>query len=105
MEGNTYRAFNGQSADVFSPSGLIGVSVNSENQELAMSWMETLLGTEVQSKDLGDGFPVNAEAFDSFAANPNPGSMEGQGLRTGMEMRYPSISSGRMTRRRSSSGT
>lgn len=80
MEGNTYRAFNGQSADVFSPSGLIGVSVNSENQELAMSWMETLLGTEVQSKDLGDGFPVNAEAFDSFAANPNPGSMEGAGL-------------------------
>ncbi|WP_411335633.1 hypothetical protein [Ruminococcus gauvreauii] len=89
MEGNTYRAFNGQSSDVFSPSGIIGVSVNSENQELAMSWLETLLGTEVQSKDLRDGFPVNAEAFDSFATNPNPGTTEGAGLmdRDGNEIR------------------
>lgn len=74
VEGFTYRSFDGQSANVFSPSGIIGVSVNSKNQELAMSWMKTLFGTEVQSKDLGDGFPVNADAYEGFATNPNPQS-------------------------------
>ena len=35
--------------------------------------MKTLLGTEVQKNDLGDGFPVNKEAFATYSEDPDKG--------------------------------
>lgn len=73
MLGNyTIKPFTCQQQGVFVPYGIAGISSNSKEAELAGEFLKTLLGTEVQSKDLGDGFPVNKDAFSSFTENPHP---------------------------------
>lgn len=75
---NTAFAFlPGQSEKVFSPKGIVGINAQTKEKELALSFMEILLGEEVQKADLGDGFPVNADAFDSFAQTSDPDAQIG----------------------------
>jgi hypothetical protein len=45
------------------PSCVVGVNAASKQQELAMAFVETILGDETQSADLRDGFPVNRAAI------------------------------------------
>ena len=76
-ENTAFALLPGQSEKVFSPKGIVGISAQTKEKELALSFMETLLGEEVQKADLGDGFPVNADAFDSFAQTADPDAQIG----------------------------
>lgn len=74
-EANTsLKAWNAQTANVFGPSSLVGLCSNSQNADTASDFVKTLLQTKVQQMDLGDGFPVNADALEQYTANPEPGS-------------------------------
>lgn len=73
----TYSFLGGASGGIFSPSGIIGVNEKSKEKELALSFLQELFGEAVQKSDLSDGFPVNADAWESFAKNPNPNSQLG----------------------------
>lgn len=92
---NEYKIFNGQDSNVFCSTGSISISKNSKNQESAKQFIKILLGTEVQGKDLGDGFPVNADAYKNFTKNPAPDSSMSVGLKGGngndinLEMEWP----------------
>ena len=95
QSGNEYKVFNGQDSNIFCPTGTIGISINSKNQEIAEEFIHTLLGTEVQGKDLGDGFPVNADAYEVFAKNPIPESSgmvsfsDHEGNEVNLEIEWP----------------
>lgn len=69
-----WQTWQAQQGRVFVPSGLVGISSGASDMELAGEFVKTLLGTEVQQKDLGDGFPVNKDAFAEFCKDPNPES-------------------------------
>lgn len=92
---NEYKIWNGQDSNVFCPTGSIGISKNSKNLENAKQFIQVLLGTEVQGKDLGDGFPVNANAYKNFTKNPAPnssitvGAKDGNGNEVNLEMEWP----------------
>lgn len=92
---NEYKALNGQDSNLFCPTGSIGISKNSKNLESAKQFIQVLLGTEVQGKDLGDGFPVNADAYENFTKNPAPDSIKSVGAKDGdgnyinVEMEWP----------------
>lgn len=80
QKGNSvYQAWNGQVQNGFCPTGTIGIASNSKNMDLAKEFIRVMVGTDVQAKDLGDGFPVNADAFKEFVKNPSPGSSMGVG--------------------------
>lgn len=68
---DTYQLFQGQAKNVFIPSGIMGITANTEEKDLATEFIKTILGVRVQGKDLEDGFPVNKDAFTSFSKNPN----------------------------------
>lgn len=70
----SWQKWQGQKKDVFVPSGLAAISTAASDKELASEFVKTMLGTDVQQKDLGDGFPVNKEAFAKFSENPNEGA-------------------------------
>lgn len=72
-----YCLLPGLSEKVFSPKGIVGVNEKSKEKELAVSFVQELLGAEVQKSDLGDGFPVNADAYDTFTKNENPDQVVG----------------------------
>lgn len=74
MGQQTYQVWNGQDTDLFCPTGTIGIGTNSSNMEVAKEFIQVLLDQDVQKKDLQDGFPVNADAFEVFTKNPTPGS-------------------------------
>lgn len=80
---NAYKILNGQDSNIFCPTGSISISTNSKNQEIAKQFIHSLLGTEVQGKDLGDGFPVNADAYENFTKNPVPDSSLTVGIKDG----------------------
>jgi len=42
------------------------VNKASKQKELAQEFIKTLLSEEVQSLDMGEGFPVNEKAMDAF---------------------------------------
>lgn len=65
------KAWNGQSSNVFCPTGIIGLNANSKNSETAKAFVKKLFCLEVQKVDLGDGFPVNEDAFTLFTSNTN----------------------------------
>lgn len=70
----SWQAWQAQQGKVFIPSGLAGISSGASDQKLAAEFVKTLFNAEVQQKDLGDGFPVNKDAFAAFCKDPNPGS-------------------------------
>lgn len=71
-QGFSWRLVEGTSGPVFSANGIVGVSENSKEKELAVSFLQELLGCNVQKSDLDDGFPVNADAWEQFTECPNP---------------------------------
>lgn len=76
-EGTAYSLLSSENGKLFIPDGIVGISAQTKEEELAVSFVKELLGEDVQKADLGDGFPVNADAYDKFAENPNPGSTVG----------------------------
>lgn len=92
---NDYKILNGQDSNLFCSTGSISISKNSKNQEIAKQFIHTLLGTEVQGKDLGDGFPVNADAYKNFTKNPTPdsslvvGAKDGNGNDIILDIEWP----------------
>lgn len=95
---DTYQLFQGQAKNVFIPSGIMGIAANSEEKDLATEFIKTILGTQVQGRDLEDGFPVNKDAFASFSKDPNgetdaglmiAGGREGEES-FGVDLKWPS---------------
>ncbi|MCM1568744.1 MAG: hypothetical protein NC081_04775 [Roseburia sp.] len=66
------KAWSGQSAGTFCPTGIIGLSANTKDPETAKAFLRTLFREDVQKVDLGDGFPVNEDAFEIFTTQANP---------------------------------
>lgn len=66
----SWQKWQGQKKDVFEPTGLAGISTAATDKDLAAEFVKTMLGDDVQQKDLGDGFPVNQGAFAKFSENP-----------------------------------
>lgn len=52
--------------NLYLPKAVVGVNKSSENKELAKEFLAFLFSEEIQSLDLGDGFPVNENALDSW---------------------------------------
>ncbi len=75
--GTDFELLPGLSGQVFSPNGIVGINEESREKELSVSFLEELLGPEVQQSDLEDGFPVNADAYDTFTKNKNPDAVMG----------------------------
>jgi len=71
----SYQLLNGQAQKLFCPTGTVGISANSRNKETAEEFIRVLLGSDVQKRDFADGFPVNADAYEAFAADPMPGKV------------------------------
>ncbi len=69
----SWQHWQGQQSNTFVPTGLTSISSNAADKELAAEFVKTLLGTEVQKNDLGDGFPVNKEAFATYSEDPDKG--------------------------------
>lgn len=69
--GGAYGLFSGQQKDVFIPHGILGIAADCSQQKFALEFAEYILGSEVQAKDLEDGFPVNRTAFKQFSENPD----------------------------------
>ncbi len=67
-----WKVLPGASGNIFAPNGIVGVNEKCGDKELAVAFLQETLGKDVQKADLGDGFPVNMDAFDLFAVNPNP---------------------------------
>lgn len=72
VEGYDVKKWDTQMKNVFCPEGLVGLSANAQNPEGAKRLLKTLLSVEVQRQGSGEGFPVNADAFDQFVQNPKP---------------------------------
>lgn len=72
-----YRLIEGAAGTVFSPNGIAGMNDQSKEKELASLFLQELLGKDVQKSDLSDGFPVNADAWETFTDNPRPGDQLG----------------------------
>lgn len=79
-ENGASRLMPGQMQQVFCPSGLVGMNQNTKEKEVAESFLIELFGEKVQQSDLQDGFPVNADAYDSFTENPRPEIYEGYSM-------------------------
>ncbi|MCM1245352.1 MAG: extracellular solute-binding protein [Roseburia sp.] len=71
---DSLRLFEGQSKKIFIPSGVLGITENSDEPELALAFLKEMLGERVQKSDLGDGFPVNSDALKNFSKDPAPDS-------------------------------
>lgn len=54
-------------ADSFIPQGMLAVSRQSENIELAVEFVKKALSASQQEFDFSDGFPVSLQALDSWA--------------------------------------
>ena len=76
-DGTAYGVLEGVEGKLFAPNGIIGINDKTKEKELAVSFLEELLGEDVQKADLENGFPVNADAYDKFTENANPNNMIG----------------------------
>ena len=72
-----YRLIEGAAGTVFSPNGIAGINDQAKEKELAILFLQELLGENVQKSDLSDGFPVNADAWETFTENPRPSEQLG----------------------------
>ncbi|MBR1930906.1 MAG: extracellular solute-binding protein [Lachnospiraceae bacterium] len=91
-----FQVWNGQTSNLFVPTGVVGVCANARNPETAEAFLETLLQKEVQKVDLNDGFPINREAFEAFTAQPSIGNDDyslgmsnEDGELVGLEVKWP----------------
>lgn len=53
---------------LYLPKGMIGVNSGSKNKELAYEFLKLLFSEDIQSLDLGDGFPVNEAAMETWCS-------------------------------------
>lgn len=67
---------------LYIPSGMVGINSGSKNKELAEEFLELLFSEEVQALDLGDGFPVNRGAIDTWCSKK---VSEDEGMIVGIE--------------------
>lgn len=70
LDGHGISNWSGQSGPAFPVNGMAGLCANAKNRETAVSFLKAMFGNEVQQKDLKDGLPVNADAFDLLMKNP-----------------------------------
>ncbi len=64
--------------ELYIPNGIVGMNSGSKNKELAKEFLTLLFSEEIQSLDLGDGFPVNENALESWCQKES--SEDGAGL-------------------------
>ena len=76
-DGIAYDFMEASDGKLFVPYGIAGISEKAKEKELAAAFLKELLGTDVQKADLEDGFPVNADAYDSFTQTDNPDATVG----------------------------
>lgn len=72
-----FDVWNGQVRGGFMSNTLVGISVNSMDNELAVEFYKYLFGKELQDVDLYDGLPVNMASFEGLKENPRAGLIEG----------------------------
>lgn len=63
---------------LYIPNGVVGMNSSSKNKELAEEFLKLLFSEDIQSLDLGDGFPVNENALETWCQKES--SEEGSGL-------------------------
>lgn len=63
FENTEVNIMNGQSSNVYFPKTMIGINAATKNQDGALSFLQALLGNEVQTQ-LHAGFPVNHAALE-----------------------------------------
>lgn len=63
FENTEVNTMQGQSSNVYLPKTMVGINAATKNQDGAISFLQTLLGNEVQTQ-LHAGFPVNQAAFE-----------------------------------------
>ncbi len=56
--------------DTFVPNGVVGISSNTKEEELAKNFVSFLFSEDVQSQHLSDGFPVNERVLDAWYQEP-----------------------------------
>ena len=91
-----FQVWNGQSSELFVPTGVVGLCTNAKKPDTAEVFLETLFQKEVQKVDLNDGFPVNREAFDEYTTQPSTGQdnyslgmSNEDGEFVGLEIKWP----------------
>lgn len=75
LENGALTELPGQAENVFIPSGVTGIASGSKETELAKDFLRELLSTGIQSKDTGDGLPVNKDALASWMNQENAGGV------------------------------
>lgn len=66
----SYHSFPNDSGDVFIPGTILGINAATGSLDSSKSFVQHVLSYEVQNTNLGDGFPVNDEAFEALSKNP-----------------------------------
>lgn len=66
---------------LYIPNGVVGMNSGSKNKELAEEFLKLLFSEDIQSLDLGDGFPVNENALETWCQKES--SEDGSGLVVG----------------------
>ncbi|MFV0412714.1 MAG: hypothetical protein ACK5L3_05510 [Oscillospiraceae bacterium] len=59
----SYASAPGLAQGVYVPKNIAGVTTTSKQADLARSFVQVMLGEEVQKHDMGNGFPVSKAAF------------------------------------------
>lgn len=75
-----FGVWQGQIRDGFIPKGMVGISANSKDSELALTFFRFLFGRELQDTEVSTGLPVNMASFEQLKENPRE---EGMGISIG----------------------
>lgn len=73
LVGGTKKNMKAGEKNLFVPKLTLGINAKSENLAEAKSFVKELLSKDIQSMDLGEGFPVNKEAFDKVTVEQEGG--------------------------------
>lgn len=95
QEGLSYRLFQGQEQNLFTPVAMVGISAKSVQVEEAKDFVQKMFCVDTQ-ENLYDGFPVNRAAYDqrfaSAEADSNNGTMtlqKADGSEQELELYWP----------------
>lgn len=66
----SYTLFPNEDGGVFVPGTVLGINAATGSLDDAKSFVQHVLSDEVQNTHLGDGFSVNASAFESLSQDP-----------------------------------
>lgn len=73
---------------LFIPSGVIGINSSSQQIEKARDFLKCVLSEQEQSKDMGDGMPVNCKALENYCNKESDMSLGVSGMVNGVEVRF-----------------